>query len=178
MLAMGQAARFTMVFRRAWWEDATAAVSQDKLREMSFLFSPAEVPAVWWTQFGESDGAVLTGWVGGPRSAALAGRSAEELGAEACRTLAKVFRLPVDDIAAALISTHAHDWSSDPFTLGAYSYIPADALDAPRAMTVPEAETIFFAGEHTDVTGNWGTVHAAMRSGRRVAEQVLGESAG
>ena len=42
-------------------------------------------------------------------------------------------------------------------------------------MTQPEANTLFFAGEHTDVTGNWGTVHAAIRSGLRAATQILEE---
>jgi monoamine oxidase len=45
-------------------------------------------------------------------------------------------------------------------------------MDASVKMTEPEAGTMFFAGEHTDVTANWGTVHAAVRSGLRVAEQV------
>jgi predicted flavoprotein YhiN len=40
-------------------------------------------------------------------------------------------------------------------------------------MAEPVADTLFFAGEHTDVTGHWGTVHAAMRSGLRAAEQIL-----
>ena len=40
------------------------------------------------------------------------------------------------------------------------------------AMTEPEFGTLFFAGEHTDITGHWGTVHAAIRSGLRVAEQI------
>jgi monoamine oxidase len=47
-------------------------------------------------------------------------------------------------------------------------------LDAPRQMTEPVEETLYFAGEHTDTTGHWGTVHAALRSGLRAAEQVLG----
>jgi monoamine oxidase len=42
-------------------------------------------------------------------------------------------------------------------------------------MSQPEEGTLYFAGEHTDVTGHWGTVHAALRSGMRAAEQVLGE---
>ena len=42
-------------------------------------------------------------------------------------------------------------------------------------MTQPEADTLFFAGEHTDITGNWGTVHAAIRSGLRAAAQILKE---
>ena len=34
-------------------------------------------------------------------------------------------------------------------------------------------QTLFFAGEHTDTSGHWGTVHGALRSGYRAAEQVL-----
>jgi monoamine oxidase len=37
---------------------------------------------------------------------------------------------------------------------------------------VPVEKTLFFAGEHTDTSGHWGTVHGALRSGYRVAEQV------
>ena len=40
-------------------------------------------------------------------------------------------------------------------------------------MSEPVANTLFFAGEHTDTTGHWGTVHAAMRSGLRAATQIL-----
>jgi monoamine oxidase len=175
-LAMGDALRFTMVFRRRWWEDAPVAVARDKLREMSFLFTFAEVPRVWWTPHPEPERAVLTGWVGGPQSASLAGQSAEQFGADACKTLAKVFGMAEEDIRRELISTHMHDWAGDPFSLGAYSCVPAGALDVPRAMTEPEFGTIFFAGEHTDITGHWGTVHAAIRSGLRAAEQIFGES--
>jgi hypothetical protein len=46
-------------------------------------------------------------------------------------------------------------------------------MDASRQMTEPVEDTLFFAGEHTDITGHWGTVHAAMRSGLRAAEQVI-----
>jgi monoamine oxidase len=175
-LAMGNVVRFSMVFRRCWWTDAPVAIAPEKLRELSFLFTFAETPAVWWTPHPEPGRAELTGWIGGPRSATLQGRTAEELGAEACRVLAKVFGLGEEDVRRELLSTHTHDWAGDPFSLGAYSYIPAGALDAPRAMTEPAENTLFFAGEHTDITGHWGTVHAAMRSGLRAAEQVLGEA--
>jgi monoamine oxidase len=174
-LAMGNATRFTMVFRRRWWEDAPVAISREKLRDLSFLFTLGSVPSVWWTPHPEPGRALLTGWIGGPRSAALAGQSAEQMGAAACVTLARVFGVTEDDVRGELISAHTHDWSGDPFSLGAYSYVPAGALDAPRAMTEPAEETLFFAGEHTDVTGHWGTVHAALRSGLRAAAQVLGE---
>jgi predicted flavoprotein YhiN len=40
-------------------------------------------------------------------------------------------------------------------------------------MTQPVEDTLYFAGEHTDVTGHWGTVHAALQSGTLAAERLL-----
>ena len=174
-LAMGQAVRFTMVFRERWWEQSRA-LAAEKLRAMSFLFTPQHLPPVWWTAHPEPEAApTLIGWIGGRRAKALEGKSAGELGREACATLARAFSLDEDLVRASLLETHSHDWSGDPFARGAYSYVPAGAMDASAAMTQPEAETLFFAGEHTDTTGHWGTVHAALRSGLRAAQQVLGE---
>jgi monoamine oxidase len=64
-------------------------------------------------------------------------------------------------------------WQSDPWTLGAYSYTPAGAAHCSAIMAEPVNNTLFFAGEHTDVTGHWGTVHGALRSGLRAAQQIL-----
>jgi monoamine oxidase len=175
-LAMGDAVRFTMLFREPWWE-STPHLYPDALRDLSFLFTSRRMPPVWWTPHPERQKTPsLTGWAGGPAAAQLAGRSAEELGQEACRTLAQVFGLPAEHIQNALLGTYAHDWAADPFACGAYSYVPAGALDAPEAMSRPEASTLFFAGEHTDTTGHWGTVHAALHTGLRAAAQALGEA--
>ncbi|HTV09225.1 MAG TPA: NAD(P)/FAD-dependent oxidoreductase [Candidatus Aquilonibacter sp.] len=171
-LAMGTAERFTMVFREHWWE-RSPRLNTKALHRMSFLFTSGRTPPVWWTSNPEFEALPkLTGWAGGPRAQALAGRSAAELGDAACRELSEVFTLPEQVVRDALIATHRHDWSTDPFSRGAYSYVPAGALDAPSNMARPEAATLFFAGEHTDITGHWGTVHAALRSGLRAAKQI------
>ena len=78
-----------------------------------------------------------------------------------------------DDLRSLLVSAHAHDWQSDPFSLGAYSYAPKGAVTASEEMARPVEDTLYFAGEHTDTSGHWGTVHAAMRSGLRAAQQLL-----
>ena len=58
----------------------------------------------------------------------------------------------------------------------------AEARIAPRRQAQPTApaelaqaieNTLIFAGEHTDITGHPGTVHGALRSGLRAAQQVL-----
>lgn len=172
-LAMGSAERFTMVFRERWWE-RSQSVDAKTLSTMSFLFTFQRSPPVWWTPHPEPEAlATLTGWAGGPRAAELIGRSEEELGAAACHALADVFQLPEQELREALVATHRHDWQLDPFSCGAYSYVPVGAIDAPARMAESEADTLFFAGEHTDTTGNWGTVHAALGTGLRAAEQVF-----
>jgi monoamine oxidase len=175
-LAMGHAVRFVMRFRGAWWETADASVEPKKLREMSFLFTPEHVPSVWWTRYPEQGVPTLTAWVGGPRTAKLAGLSAQELGQRGCGALAHAFGVKAAWVQEQLVSVQTHDWSSDPLFLGAYSYVPAGALRAPAVLAQAVEDTLYFAGEHTDVTGNWGTVHAAVRSGLRAAAQVLGEA--
>ena len=175
-LAMGSVVRFTLVFRERWWTEKASEEQKSALRTMHFLFTPERKPPVWWTRHPEVEQLrTLVGWSGGPRSEELASMSADQLGVLACKELAEVFGVGEEQIRAALVSTHTCNWSEDPFARGAYSYVSAGALDAPAVMAEPEAETLFFAGEHTDTTGHWGTVHAALRTGLRAARQVLGE---
>jgi monoamine oxidase len=167
-LAMGPARRFTLVFSERWW----ATLDQVNLPKLSFLFAHDAMPPVWWTSH-PWETHTLTGWIGGPRSAAFDQFTREQVGDAACKELAKIFDLPLPLLRSQLECCATHDWQSDPLSCGAYSYVPAGALDAVLKMATPVQQTLYFAGEHTDTTGHWGTVHAAMRSGIRAARQVL-----
>ncbi len=175
-LAMGHVVRFTMVFRERWWAQLPAhpGLSREALQTARFFFTAERMPPVWWTRHPEPEPSpTLVGWIGGPRCEDLRGRSAAALGNMACHDLAEVFGIAEGGIRDTLVSTETYDWSTDPYSLGSYSYVPACALDASAAIGEPVAGTLFFAGEHTDTTGHWGTVQAALRSGLRVARQVL-----
>jgi monoamine oxidase len=167
-LAMGPVRRFTLLFRERWW----AANENVKLPKLSFLFAQDAMPPVWWTAH-PWETRTLTGWIGGPQSAAFDQFTREQVGDAGCRELARIFDLPVDMLRGQLMSCATHDWQTDLLSCGAYSYVPAGALNAVLMMATPVQRTLYFAGEHTDVTGHWGTVHAAMRSGIRAAQQVL-----
>jgi monoamine oxidase len=171
-LRMGQVRRFTLVFRERFWEGLEP---DPALSEMSFLFSFSETPPVWWTPHPEASNSI-TGWVGGPRSRALEAVGTEEISGRACASLGRIFGLETDCVSELLMGCYTHDWRRDAFARGAYSYVATGGLDASRQMTEPVANTLYFAGEHTDVTGHWGTVHAAMRSGLRAAEQIIAAS--
>jgi monoamine oxidase len=167
-LAMGPVRRFTLLFSERWW-----AQHQDiKLPRLSFLFAHNAMPPVWWTAH-PLETRTLTGWIGGPRSASFNQCTREQVGDLACQELARIFSLPLDYLRAQLLCCATHDWQTDPFSCGSYSYVPVRALDAVLELATPVENTIYFAGEHTDLTGHWGTVHAAIRSGQRAAKQVL-----
>ena len=166
-LAMGNVRRFSLLFRERWW-----AEHQVNLPQMGFLFAQDSMPPVWWTTH-PAETPVLTGWIGGPRSAAFDQCTREQIGDTGCQELARIFSLPLAYLRGQLICCATHDWQTDSFTCGAYSYVPARGLDAVLKMATPVQDTLYFAGEHTDLTGHWGTVHAAMRSGMRAAKQVL-----
>jgi len=167
-LAMGGVRRFTLLFRERWW----AMHENVKQPQLSFLFAHDAMPPVWWTAY-PWETETLTGWIGGPRSGAFEQCTREQVGDIACRELARVFSLPLGYLRGQLICCATHDWQTDRWSCGAYSYVPAGGLDDVLKMATPVRDTLFFAGEHTDTTGQWGTVHAAMRSGERAAKQVI-----
>ena len=179
---MGEVVRVSLLFRERFWRDRRpASIPEDvrrRLADLSFLFTPGQVPPTFWTP-NPAPMPLLTAWVGGPKATELrrsiaAGDDPLALPRRCLATLARIFELSFAELQGLLVSWHAHDWSADPYSRGAYSYVPAGALDAPEKLTTPVEETLYFAGEHTDTTGHWGTVHAAIGSGMRAAEQILG----
>jgi len=170
-LKMGAALHLTLVFKQKFWDP-----------NLSFLFAPTESPATWWTPMPHK-APLLIAWAGGPKAESLlklitADGDASALRDRSLSTLAKIFALPLSDVRNMLSSWHLHNWQSDAYTLGAYSYVPVGALDAPENMRIPVEDTLYFAGEHTDVAGHWGTVHAALAAGAGVADQVLSAAGG
>jgi len=68
---------------------------------------------------------------------------------------------------------YVHDWQSDPFARGAYSYVRVGGEGARERLAQPLAGTLFFAGEATNVAGEAGTVSGALQTGERAAREVL-----
>jgi monoamine oxidase len=168
-LVMGAVVHATLIFRNRFWSElgSTRPGIARELEQLSFLFSSSELPATWWTSMPRSV-PLLTAL---QRLTASGGRHA--LLDQILMTLAKIFDSPRSDLEKLLLSWHTHDWQADAYARGAYSYVPAGALDAPERMARPLENTLFFAGEHTDTSGNWGTVHAALATGAVAADQVL-----
>ena len=66
------------------------------------------------------------------------------------------------------------DWSLEPFIKGGSSYLKAGGNNQDRInLAAPLNDKLFFAGEATDVNGEFGTINGALLSGERAANEVL-----
>ncbi|MEZ2347140.1 flavin monoamine oxidase family protein [Terriglobus sp. RCC_193] len=174
-MPMGAVLRMSFVFRSRWWAELDHP-QKKALQKLSFILPERQRSdlnfRVFWTSY-PSLNPVLTAWAGGPSAEAFSSKDDHEIAEAACHDLSRIFGIPKQQILDELVTHHRHDWSRDPFFGGAYSWVPAGAADASEKMTHPVENTLFFAGEHTDITGHWGTVHGALRSGIRAAQQML-----
>ncbi|HXG94908.1 MAG TPA: NAD(P)/FAD-dependent oxidoreductase [Blastocatellia bacterium] len=173
-LAMGSVVKIVLRFREQFWEDKNIRVKRKggDPSQVSFIHSRDENFPTWWTAL-PVHAAVLTGWAGGPAAEKLALQEESSILGRAIETLAHIFGLERARIEGLLESWRLHNWQADPFTRGAYSYVPVNSLDAQRELAEPVEDTLFFAGEATSLDGQNGTVHGAIASGKRAAHEVV-----
>ncbi len=91
---------------------------------------------------------------------------------QAIASLAQIFDVSTKYIRDRLAACYFHNWQRDPYSRGAYSYVPVKGLEDQRALSQPLDGTLFFAGEATSI-GHIGTVHGAIMSGQRAAAEIL-----
>jgi monoamine oxidase len=162
-LVMGPAARVVYEFDSSFWKEFVS------LKGVIFFFAPDATPPTWWTT-SPKPGSTLTGWIAGRKAKRLDMDLLPEVGLE---TLSFMLGSGLHEVRRHMLRWHMHDWQTDPHSLGAYTFVPRGAVDASDQLSQPVARTLFFAGEHTDTSGHWGTVHGALRSGYRAAGQLL-----
>jgi monoamine oxidase len=114
----------------------------------------------------------LVGWAGGPKAKALLENDDERICASAVSSLARILLISEKEVTRHLSKCFVHNWKTDPFSRGGYSYLGVGGLDAQRMLAMPIDDTIYFAGEATAI-GHVGTVHGAISSGYRAAKQAL-----
>lgn len=164
-LAMGHVVKILLRFREAFWAERA------DLKDFTFIHAPGEPLPTWWTQF-PADTPLLVGWAGGSRAEKFLGVSEDSLLDQSLQTLTRVFQTSREFIEQMLEEFYFHNWQSDPFAAGAYSYIPVGGLDAQAELARPIDDTLFFAGEATNTEGHHGTVHGAIATGLRAAAEV------
>lgn len=168
-LEVGSAVRLTLAFSRRLWGPG-GLIPSGGSRAPSFIRTPSSEFGAFWT-VEPSTVPALVAWSGGTRSLSLRG-SAEDLARRAVRDLSGGVGADERALSDALVAVWTHDWRTDPFSLGAYSYVAVGGSDAPDALTRPVRDTVFFAGEAT-CRESMGTVEGALQSGERAARNVL-----
>jgi len=170
-LAMGEVIRVVLRFRERFW-DTIQPSSGKSLEEMSFLFSEDPWFPTWWTTLPEKS-PILTGWAPFRAGQNLSGKDSSFVTQRAIQSLSRELGVSRDAIEKLLTEVDFHDWQSDPFSRGAYSYGKVGCDGAQRALGAALDNTLFFAGEATDTSGNNGTVHGAIASGYRAADEIV-----
>jgi monoamine oxidase len=164
-MTTGPVTRTVLLFREEFWRNG-------KLANLSFLQgSDPDVP-VWWT-LAPLRAPILVAWAAGRRGAALALLSIEESRDRVLASAARHFGVPRRKVASLLVDSWTYNWEDDPFARGAYSYPLVGGSTAGESLAKPVRGTLYIAGEATVKEEASGTVHGAIRSGRRAATQLV-----
>lgn len=170
-MEMGHVVRVVLLFRRRFWT-TIAAPFPGALSDMSFLFSQDTWFPTWWTAMPDRS-PIITGWAPFRSAGRLSGQPESFVIERSLQTLSALTGESVKDLHRLLEGAYFHDWQSDPFSRGAYSYGKVGSDGAQEVLATPLDNTIFFAGEATDISGHNGTVHGAIASGLRAAREIL-----
>jgi monoamine oxidase len=168
-LHMGPARRIVLQFQSAWWMDRSSPPP-------SFVHGRDEPLPVWWTAL-IPESPYLTGWAGGARAETLRNRTHQELERAAVQSLASIFGHSVSDVGGWLTASNSHNWSTDVFAGGAYSYGGVGSIAAVQTLNTPVANTLFLAGEAVAGAGRNATVPGALMSGYAAAGHLVGSLA-
>lgn len=171
-LAMGSALKVMLRFREPFWE----TIDGGRYRDASFFHQAGPGFRTFWTALPRRT-TWLNAWVGGTRAAEFAREPDEAIIAHAVESAQALFGDRAD-VRALLVEGRLHNWDRDPLSRGAYSYVCVGGGDARGELAKPLANTLFFAGEATDDTGEASTVAGAIASGQRAAREVIKHAAG
>lgn len=171
-LEMGKVIRLVLKFKHRFWATVSPERNGKTLARMTFLLSRDDWFPTWWTAM-PAEMPIITGWAPFKCAERLSGKDRSFVVSRGIETLARLLRVNVNTVESLLEGAHFHDWQSDPYSLGSYSYGKVQSDGAQKALGAPVGNTLFFAGEATDTSGHNGTVHGAIASGRRAAQEIL-----
>ena len=169
-MGYGSVIKMLLRFDLAFWNE----LRDDKgnqMKDMGYLFSDRYVPT-WWTQF-PNPSTVLTGWLGGPKAAALKEASDETILEHSLITLSEIFSVDKEMLKKKITSWRIFNWGADPFAAGAYSYNTLATAECKKILMQPVEDRLFFAGEALGKDTDCATVEVALQSGKAVARQVF-----
>lgn len=142
-------------------------------RPSEFLFIGAAAPLANVVDLASSGApGVRAAFAGGERGRSMAQWSDVEAEEHVARMIRRVYgaEVPAPDW---LLGSR---WTTDPFSIGSYTFIPVGASRADLVAFTERWGRLSFAGEHT-APDHYGTLHGAWDSGVRAANQILDRTA-
>ncbi|WP_374029236.1 flavin monoamine oxidase family protein [Bdellovibrio bacteriovorus] len=163
-LHMGHVQKINFIFKKRFWETLSK-------EPVSFLHTGPEFYfPTWWTQ-SPVRSPVLVAWQGGPKALEMSLWPEQKVIEMAFKTLSKISKRSMDFLKENLVAHHWHNWSEDPFALGAYSYL---GVQSSRShWNKPFQDFLWLAGEGTAKNSQQGTMHGAIESGWSAAKEII-----
>ena len=168
-LLMGPVVKLVLCFSRPFWSE----IDEGRHRDVAFFHAQGAPFPTFWTTL-PVRAPVLTAWSGGPKAAQLLARSTDEVLRAALASVTEIFGKR-RDYRKMLEAVYWHDWQSDPYSSGAYSYSGVGGGPAKKQLAKSVEQTLFFAGEALDVEES-SSVGGALSTGQRAAKELLAGS--
>lgn len=158
-LDMGNLEKVVLRFEEQWWSGCMEYVAADLGGAYPEFYDLSELTGQ----------PVLVGLYGGRFARQVqAGWTDEQIVQGALDVLAEIEGRAIP----APVASQVTRWTSDPFSLGSYVYLPPGASPSDiSALAEPEGDRLLFAGEGT-VSTMYGNAHAAVMSGLREARRL------
>jgi monoamine oxidase len=167
-VGMGAGMKALFKFSQPFWEDLDGLVAN-----VGSIFGNNDVPEIYISSYGRGNIPVITASINGFKAEQFS-----QLGSGAAGTiLANLDNIfATGNVASSSLlqnGSYIMDWSKEPFIKGAYSFPKVGgSLIFRKELASPVGEQLFFAGEATHFKGHSGTVHGAIESGIRVAQEI------
>lgn len=168
---MDPAIRVLLDFRKNFWETAADPA-------LRFVYGGIEASEYFNAGVGRSEMArTLSVTVSGEKAAALSSLNEgiipvllQELDQVYAGQASENVRINEHETKIAVIQ----DWGKEPFIKGGIAYLKPGGTHADReALAATINNSVFFAGEATDVNGESGTVNGALLSAERAAKEIM-----
>ena len=166
-LGAGSAVKVALQFRSAFWEK----LDRGRYRDVAFFHSACADFRTFWTALPVRT-PLLTAWAGGPRARRLSAGGTPEMIRLSLASLESLFGKRAN-VKAQFVGALVHDWQRDPYCYGAYSHVKTGGQGARETLARPLRDTLYFAGEATDLSGEAATVGGALQSGIRAARELM-----
>ena len=174
-LEVGHVVKIILRFDERFWDERSflekrGISSSSRNLPMNFVHTADSPVPTWWTT-APIRSPLLTAWAGGHAADALLAERGSAID-RVLDSLSTTFGVRRRELDARLAGSWWHDWQSDPFSRGAYSYAGVGGTGAHKTLAKSVDGTLFFAGEATSADQT-GTVAGAIESGQKAAKEML-----